>query len=282
MRTEEIIEDPSRSAVDRAGVLDRFSRLMRTVESEIVPRLMLVRRSSTQRLVASTEAVRVADTEEVAELVRLLLSHDPTIAIAFVESVRERGVSPPDIYLELLAPAARRLGVMWEDDACDFMQVTFGLCRLHQVLHRMNAEFLPDASSSQQLMTRRALLVCLPGEQHTFGVVIAGQFLRRDGWDVWNEFPANNDELLGTLRNNSFNIIGLSIGSEARLDELVAVVKAVRRASRNRSICVMVGGPMLVSNPEIASAVGADVSAADAREAAEWVRNRFPSLVSSG
>lgn len=290
MRTEDMSEDlyrvtgGHRAAQSAAanttalleGARDRVLRVLRTVETEVVPRLMLVRRTSPPRVVGTGAGLgEITDREEVLELTRLLLLPDPGMALAFVDVARERGLSPQCICLGLLAPAARKLGVMWEEDACDFMQVTLGLGRLHQVLHRMNSEFLPEAEGTVQPVARRALLACVPGDQHTFGVVMFGQFLRREGWDVWNEFPLNNDELLDTVRGNSFTLVGLSVGSEGRLDALTAAIRAVRRASRNRNVCVMVGGPVLAARPELASAVGADSTAADGKAAAAWVRTRF-------
>ena len=75
------------------------------------------------------------------ELVRLLLAHDVGVASAYVETVRQRGASLEGIFLRLLAPAARELGLLWEEDECDFMQVTVGLCRLHHLLRELSPEF---------------------------------------------------------------------------------------------------------------------------------------------
>jgi MerR family transcriptional regulator, light-induced transcriptional regulator len=59
----------------------------------------------------------------------------------------------------------------------------------------------------------------------------------------------------------------LSVGSEARLDQLAATICAIRRESRNRAIGVLVGGPILVEKPELAVMVGADATAADGPQA---------------
>ena len=36
---------------------------------------------------------------------------------------------------------------------------------------------------------RRALLVSVPGEQHSFGVTMVAEFFRRAGWDAWTGAP---------------------------------------------------------------------------------------------
>jgi methanogenic corrinoid protein MtbC1 len=255
----------------------RMARLVRTIEGEIVPRLVLARRVSLGQETVSARQSRSPDTCDVTELVRLLLAHDTGVASAYVETVRQRGASLEMICLDLLAPAARELGTLWEADECDFMQVTVGLCRLHQVLRDLSPAF--GIEDFEHETDRRILLSPYPGDQHTFGITVVAQFLRRAGWDVWHEFPRTNAELLELTRQNWFAAIGLSVGTEARLDDVAATISAIRAASRNRAIGVLVGGPILVDKPELAGTIGADGTASDGRQAvqqAERIRGRQP------
>ena len=69
---------------------------------------------------------------------------------------------------------------MWEHDECSFTDVTIGVCRMHQVLLEYSRCFEPpDGPHSQG---KNALIVPAPGEQHTFGLFLVVEFLRRDGW----------------------------------------------------------------------------------------------------
>jgi methanogenic corrinoid protein MtbC1 len=245
----------------------RLARLVRTIEGEIVPRLVLARRTAQAQGGVKSPPLRAPDAVDVKELVRLLLAHDAGVASAYVDAVRHRGASLEVVCLQLLAPAARELGLLWEEDECDFMQVTVGLCRLHQLLRELSPEFRAD--DLEPAVDRRILLAPLPGEQHTFGITLVAQFLRRAGWDVWHEFPAADSDILEVLRQNWFAVVGLTVGIDTRLDDVTAIIAAIRRFSRNREVGVLVGGPLLVSKPEIASLVGADATAADGQEAVE-------------
>jgi methanogenic corrinoid protein MtbC1 len=242
----------------------RLARLVRTIEGEIVPRLVLARRPA--RAPAEPPAVdsRAPDAVDVAELVRLLLAHDVGVSSAYVETVRQRGASLELICLGLLAPAARRLGEMWEEDECNFMQVTVGLCRLHQLLRELSPEFRADEEGKAN---RRILLAPCPGEQHTFGVSVVAQFLRRAGWDVWHEFPATHEEMLKVFCQHRFEVVGLSIASETRVEALRETIRSIRQASRNRAVGILVGGPILVIKPELAVSLGADAMALDGPQA---------------
>lgn len=253
-----------------------FDRLVRVVESEIVPRLMVARQ-------APPEPTPIAHPEEdgppgAVELVRLLLAHDASIAVAHVAAISQQGKSMQEICLQLLAPAARILGDRWERDESDFMQVTLALCKLHQVLHQISAVLRPSEDTENMQPARRVLLAAVPGEQHTFGVVMVGQFFRADGWDVWNEFPGTDDVLMEIVHRCWFAVVGLSVGSDVRLSCVTSAVEAIRRASCNRSVRVMLGGPVLLRRPELATVLGGDATASDGREAVLTADSMFMSM----
>jgi MerR family transcriptional regulator, light-induced transcriptional regulator len=243
----------------------RMARLVRTIEGEIVPRLVLSRRVTKIPQENRAPDRKAPDESDVKELVRLLLAHDVAVVSAYVETVRQRGATLEFICLKLLAPAARELGLLWEEDECDFMQVTVGLCRLHQLLRELSPEFRCD--ETERTLERRILLAPCPGEQHTFGISLVAQFLRRSGWDVWHEIPGASTDILELVRQNWFAVVGLSVGSEARVDTVASTIRSIRQASRNREVGVMVGGPILLAKPELALLVGADATAADGPQA---------------
>jgi len=238
-----------------------MARLVRTIEGEIVPRLVMSRRVVRKAPIANADSGKSPDEADVRELVRVLLAHDVAVASAYVQTVRQRGIAIEAVCLGLLAPAARELGLLWEEDECDFMQVTVGLCRLHHLLRELSPEFRPEGLEPK--VERSILLAPVPGDQHTFGITLVAQFLRKAGWEVWHEHPANGAELLEVLGRNWFAVVGLSVGSETRVDDLAAIIRAIRHASLNRSIGVLVGGPLLVARPELALQVGADATAMD-------------------
>ena len=208
------------------------------------------------------------------------MTHDSSVACAFVEMFRENGATTREICLHLLPAAARRLGELWEEDRCGFAQVTMGVCSLHQVLHWMTADEVPPAmpQGGEVGGGNDVLLSCMPGEQHTFGVLVVAQFLRRDGWCVRNQFPAMAEELVQSVRKKSFTIVGLSIGRHSRCRDLIALIRALRRESVNRRVAVIVGGPILAQFPQVGRQAGADAVMSDAQQAVEWAQGYRQSL----
>jgi len=266
-------ESPPAAGFVSDPVSAQFSRVLRTLEADIVPRLLLVRREPDRSRRMARPAQVMPTKSEVGELVRLLVAHDSTVASAYVDAVRHRGVSAQVICLKLLAPAAQQLGVMWDEDRCSFTQVTLGLCRLHQVLHGLCADHAAGAAEPEPLPGQRALFAGMPGEQHTFGVLMVGQLMRRAGWDVWNEFPDSQDALLELVQGTSFRVVGLSIGSDRQMEEVSGLIRAIRRASRFRPVSVVLGGPLAQQHPKLLAAMGADATPAAADDVVRWAQS---------
>lgn len=241
---------------------DRLDRLARIVEREVVPRLLLARRAETERP-PSPGGGAPPDEGEIAELADLVVERDLPVAESFVETIRLRGVAVESLYLDLLAPAARRLGRLWEEDRRSFSEVTIGLWRLHQLLHGLSLLFQADALPPSP--ARRILLVPAPGEQHSFGLAMAAEFFRRAGWLVSGGPSIPLEEIETLVHREWFAIVGISASSNAKLDTVATTIHALRRVSRNRALGVLVGGVVFDERPERAALVGADACAGDAR-----------------
>lgn len=255
-----------RDRADRRGVADH-ERLERTIEEQIIPRLMLMHGRMSEAVAGAPRpsGARRPRPEHVAELARLVIAPSLEPALLFVQGLRDRGMALERIYLELLVPAARLLGEMWNADYCSFTDVTIGLWRLQQLLHQLSPAFLNEAQPRRE--GRRMLLVPEPGEQHTFGLIMVAEFFRRAGWEVWDQPLESRRELLEWVRRESFSVIGLSIGSDMRLESLAETIRQVRRASCNAQIRVMVGGAPFVDRPDRVAEVGADRTALDGEQA---------------
>lgn len=249
--------------LDRPVALRRRmpARFEDSVAAQVIPRLRL---AHSLPVAALPEGPSPAP-EDVAALSHMLMAHDNGAAHAYVETLRLGGVALDRLYLDLLAPSARQLGQFWADDICDFATVTLALGQLRGMLRDHAPQFLPE--SRALVAGHSVLLAPVPGEQHTFGLDMVADFFRRAGWDAHCAPIRSVDELTSLLRRQSFAIVGLSVGSGGRMETLAATIRAIRRTSRNRSIGVMVGGPVFIEHPEYVALVGADVTALDARQA---------------
>ncbi|PWS39015.1 hypothetical protein DFH01_07155 [Falsiroseomonas bella] len=237
--------------------------LAKALEAEVIPRLVLARNVGPDT--AGHEAGPGPTAEEVEELARIAMTGELAAAAAFVGRLRARDVSLPRIYLELLAPTARRLGEMWSEDRCDFTSVTVGLCCLQQLVLENSHAFEPRRGRHGGV--RRILLAPVPGEQHSLGLLIVGEFFRRQGWEVISGTGASAREIVATTRKQWFSMVGFSLTCDSRVEALAALIHDIRRATRNPGLGVMVGGLPFAERPELAALVGADATATDGQQA---------------
>ncbi len=256
---------------DGEGELGEFSykmlsQLGRTIENELIPRLMLAFDSTPDSTPTAENLAELVD-----DFVALVIQQEANVAVRYVDSLRSKGTPLATLYLDLLAPAARRLGEMWEEDEASFTEVTIGTCRMHQVLLEFSRCF--DATGKSSGDVRNALIAPAPGEQHTFGLFMVMEFLRRDGWTCYSGTPATNRDFVKLAESQDFELIGLSVSADRHLDDARRLINELRRVSKAK---VLVGGRCFLDRPELVEDLGADAMATDGREAIRVVGSLVP------
>jgi MerR family transcriptional regulator, light-induced transcriptional regulator len=259
------VELPGFVPIDTAANDQRMSQLVRTIEHEIIPRLMLAHRAVAEPMLRPSVPGQPITAQDVEQFAKLVLAVDEDVAFGTIQSLRGRGVSVERIYLELLAPTARYLGELWEEDLCNFTDVTVGLGRLQRVLRELSPAL--GRSVDHPLQGRRVLLLPSPGEQHTFGLVMVAEFFRRAGWDVTGGAWSADADAAALVSAEWFDVVGYSLGAEVHLKALADSIGKVRHATCNRDLAVLVGGPIFGAHPEYLQRVGADGMTIDGREA---------------
>lgn len=201
----------------RPAAEERMSRLVKTLEAEVIPRLVEAHRSMPMsNAVPAVCACPPPTAADVDSFVHLVLRREDLPITACIEKLRDKGMSIEVLYLQLLAPAASHLGYLWAEDLCDFTDVTIALGRLQHLLQELSPAFGTEVEFPAN--ARRALLVPAPGEQHTFGLSMVAEFFMHAGWEVAGGQGAHRDEAVDMVRREWFDVIGFSVGSAARLD----------------------------------------------------------------
>ncbi|MBS0393619.1 MAG: hypothetical protein JSR54_03285 [Proteobacteria bacterium] len=121
----------------RRADLRRRARLLRVIERDIVPRLVISTGVATGRGDRPEPRQRLLTPHDVAEFSRLLIEHDANVARAFISALREDGATLEDLYLELLAPAARQLEQLSRAGQADLGELVVAHSRLHSVLNEL-------------------------------------------------------------------------------------------------------------------------------------------------
>lgn len=233
----------------------RLQSLSEVISAQIVPRLLMIHHEPGP--IAPPPLVGHA---EVCEFSGLAMGADSTAATTYFDEMRARGHSLDTLFVHLLAPSARYLGQLWEEDRCDFIDVTLGVARLQEIL-----SFSGAAEEARVVdLQHRALLISPRGETHLFGVDMVGRMLNSAGWDVLLKKDVAPGQSTALVSREWIGVVGVTLSAESGLEALARMIKILRRDSNNEFIGVMVGGPLFNDHPELAIQVGADATAADA------------------
>lgn len=235
-------------------------RLASVVEAEILPRLMLAHRGHARPTVPPPG--RRPAPEEVERLCSLLLGRSNADLAPHLLRFLDEGLTLESVLVDLLTPVARHLGRLWEEDACDFVDVTVALARLQAAGRELCGQFEDEAPEASG---RSLLLMACPGETHVFCLSIVAAIFRESGWDVTIAGQGGALDAAELIRSDWYDVVGVTLSCDVLLPTLPETIRALRALSCNPAVKVLVGGPYFTRNPNQVRAVGADATADDGR-----------------
>ncbi|MGI4810081.1 MAG: cobalamin B12-binding domain-containing protein [Janthinobacterium lividum] len=250
---------PDLHAGVQSGAQQRRAILTRAVQAQVIPQLL-------QRPALRSAMPTAPIDAHVKRLAALALQATSHEVVDFVTGLMENGFDAERLYLELLTPTAVLLGEFWAEDFCTFADVTIGIGHLQTAMRSLRPAFF-DAAEPIGPGALRAVLMPLPGEQHTFGLSMLSAFFTRAGWDTWSGRVADAAELDAMVRRDWIDLVGFSLSHDALLDKARVHIAAIRKASLNPAIVIMVGGLPFAENAALATDIGADGTATDGASA---------------
>lgn len=268
-------------AFDFVDKSDNDQDLSLLLENLVIPRLIADRDKATRWLDAASLSnagqvarSRLISSEDVEEFTNLSLNCDAHELLDFVDHCLEAGSSVETVYVELLAPAARKLGEYWEDDNEDFVGVTMGLWRIQEILRELTLRIPPKSRPGHG--QRSALFSAMPGEQHSFGTLMIAECFQRAGWDTDALIEPTQSELTAKFAKRHYDLIGLTVSRDCSSATLSSLVNTIKAVSANPHIRIMLGGRVINEQPSLVADCGADATASDACAAVELADRLVP------
>jgi hypothetical protein len=260
------------------GMADTADAPPDTVPLDAGPHALAQHDAAQALMQAVSLRLRLAPT---AELMRLSLADDAAPWQSIADRLALERPALAALNAAVLAPLSRALGDAWLDDEVGASELLIGLARLQTLLRRVYSGSCDPPAG----VHRTALVASLPREPHVLGVCVAATAFDLIGWRVQCCFPKHLDELLGAVQERSVDVLQLtlsdSLHGEDRMAELAATVRAVRRASVNPQLVVLLGGRAFSEQPGLAVVLGADgdgldqgTTAADLQSMLEYTRTR--------
>jgi methanogenic corrinoid protein MtbC1 len=201
---------------------------------------------------------------EIEHLCDALLSADDTAGADLVRQARLGGMSAQVIYHVYIAGAVTRFGERWERDQATAAQVILGAGRVYAILRDLRAVFL-----AEQLVAppgAEAVFATVPSEVHGLGVTIAADTMRLKGWDIALRLGLGHDALVEEIARLRPMMVGLSASMPSDTLPTARLIVALRM--RLPHVWVLLGGGLVMQDPEIVQVVDADAGALDVQDGA--------------
>jgi methanogenic corrinoid protein MtbC1 len=251
----EYLDNPVSRRPPRAPSHLREFALRRMVERHVIPRLAL-------RAPAIVRPERFGDglSEEVRGLTRLALDADGPRSRQVLHRLYEAGASFSQLQIGLLAPAAKRLDLLWRNDEVSFIDVTLAAGSLQQMMRFVALDLA--VTGHQPPLPRSILIASAPGEAHGLGAAMAAEFFRRDGWSVVYDPHPTAEGLVARVAGGWTDVLGLSVVCRPDAAALRLTIARARAASVNPDLMVIAGGEAMAQDPRLLGAIGADATLA--------------------
>ncbi|MCL6622233.1 MAG: cobalamin-dependent protein [Syntrophobacterales bacterium] len=192
---------------------------------------------------------------EVARLVELLVAGEGARAQDFLAAELDRGAAPGELITARLLPALAEIGRLWHRQELAIYQEHLATETVMRLLH-----CLPALAPRPAAPARRALVSCVPGDEHQVAALALATYLELEGWRVYSlgrSLPA--EEIAAAVAALKPAAVFLSLALLSRLEEALATV-ALLTAREPRPVLV-VGGRGARPARELLEAAGARVAA---------------------
>ncbi len=189
-----------------------------------------------------------------------LLAGDDSGAWSVVEQAMISGAEPTDVYIDVLAPALRRIGDRWARGSVSVGEEHRATAAARRVVGRVGPRFARRGRGRGVVLLGGAA-----GDHHEMPGVMLADVLRGAGFDVV-DLGANTpaDSFVEAAHRTNCSAVGISASTD---DAVGATERTVRVLHEKVPGCpVLVGGPAIASR-KAAIALGADGWAPDARAA---------------
>jgi methanogenic corrinoid protein MtbC1 len=148
-----------------------------------------------------------------------------------------QGMTMPELYQRVIAPAMHRIGELWERGALTVADEHLARALTNRIL----AALRPSPGEAVVPRRGRALLAAVEGEQHALGLRMAADLLEDAGYDaIYLGADVPTGALLQAVESLSPDLVAMTATMETLGPRLEAVAAELRRS--HPGLGVLVGG----------------------------------------
>lgn len=193
-------------------------------------------------------------------------------ALAVVDDALAAGIPVRTLYLDVFQPAMHEIGRLWQENQITVADEHLATAITQLAMSRLYEELFGDRVDAGPLL----VAACAEHERHELGLRMICDLLELEGWDtVFLGASVPVEDLVAMVTERRPAVVALSAAITPHLSRVREAVDAIRAALPEDSPVIAIGGRAFAADPELARRMGADLTARDAVEVAERLKERF-------
>ncbi len=197
------------------------------------------------------------DARNIELLFDAAVGDDPLGCSAIARQMIGNGI-PAEYICDVYIPAiATRMGDQWCEDEMSFSNVTIGTSRLQFLLREIGPGKSDDLRWNSNGEETSVLLLLSRDANHTLGVMVLANQLRRLGFSVKISIGESTDAVIDLFQSSPFDAVFVSASMEDDLHDLRDLVKAIKTHANNPPP-VILGGNIVEQSAAALQVTGVD------------------------
>jgi methanogenic corrinoid protein MtbC1 len=193
-------------------------------------------------------------------------------ALGVVDVALAAGMDARTLYLQVFQPAMHEIGRLWQENRITVADEHLATAITQLAMSRLYEELFGDRVDAGPLL----VAACAEDERHELGLRMICDLLELDGWDtVFLGAAVPVEDLVRMVKERRPEVVALSASITPHLARVREAVRAIRDAMPEDGPVIAIGGRAFSGDAALAERMGADLTAKDAVEVAERLKERF-------
>jgi len=185
-------------------------------------------------------------------------------AFGVLDDALDQGAELSTLYLEVVQPAMREIGRLWQDNALTVAEEHLATAITESAMNRL----FERVFVWRDTRTPTLLAACAAEERHQLGLRMLCDLLEMEGWETtYLGASVPIESLVGLVQARQPDAVAISATIAPHLPRVRDAIQAIRAAPLARQPVIVVGGRAFHGDPGLAKRIGADLTATDAAEA---------------
>jgi methanogenic corrinoid protein MtbC1 len=193
-------------------------------------------------------------------------------SLGVVDDALREGMDARTLYLRVFQPAMHEIGRLWQENRITVADEHLATAITQLAMSRLYEQLFGDRADAGPLL----VAACAEHERHELGLRMVCDLLELDGWDtVFLGASVPVEDLVAMVKARRPEVVALSASITPHLARVREAVRAIRDAMPEDGPVIAIGGRAFAGDAALAERMGADLTAKDAVEVAERLKERF-------